>query len=266
MHPTPASTPLVSRAAAAAMAVLLAACCLFAGLFTAPAAHADEWRDKEYWLADSGITKAWEVSKGAGVKVAVIDSGIDAQHPDLKGAVVGGYDASGSGPPAPGRLFPRTASSASRPKRSSSPSPPGWARPIRRAKATRTRFPRRSAGRWTTAPRSSTSRSAAPRRSGRRAGTPPSCTPNRRTWSSSPPPGTGWEAIPRWAPLPPSRACSPSPAWTARTWPAWTLPRRASALGWLHRPRTSWAAFRPEAMPNGPEPPGPRPSSQALLP
>jgi subtilisin family serine protease len=37
------------------------------------------------------------VSKGANVKVAVIDSGVDAKHPDLKGAVVGGSDASGAG-------------------------------------------------------------------------------------------------------------------------------------------------------------------------
>jgi membrane-anchored mycosin MYCP len=96
---TTGKIPPPGRAGAALLALLLAACCLGTGLFAAPAAHADEWRDKQYWLAESGITKAWEVSKGAGVKVAVIDSGVDAKHPDLKGAVVGGYDASGSGQP-----------------------------------------------------------------------------------------------------------------------------------------------------------------------
>lgn len=91
--------PPLGRTGAALLALVLAGGCLVSGLFAAPAAQADEWRDKQYWLAESGITKAWEVSKGAGVKVAVIDSGVDAQHPDLKGAVAGGYDASGSGQP-----------------------------------------------------------------------------------------------------------------------------------------------------------------------
>ncbi|WP_461174292.1 S8 family serine peptidase [Arthrobacter sp. Z1-9] len=89
----------LGRAGAALLALVLAGGCLVTGLATAPAAQADEWRDKQYWLAETGITKAWEVSKGAGVKVAVIDSGVDARHPDLKGAVAGGYDASGSGQP-----------------------------------------------------------------------------------------------------------------------------------------------------------------------
>ncbi|TLM73319.1 S8 family serine peptidase [Pseudarthrobacter sp. NamB4] len=96
---TTATAPPLRRAGSALLSLVLAACCLSSGLFTAPAAQADEWRDKQYWLAESGITEAWEVSKGAGVKVAVIDSGVDASHPDLKGAVARGYDASGSGQP-----------------------------------------------------------------------------------------------------------------------------------------------------------------------
>lgn len=91
-----AASPL-NKTLSAALALAVAGCCLVGGLVSASPAHADDWRDKEYWLAESGITKAWEVSKGAGVKVAVIDSGVDGTHPDLKGALVGGYDASGSG-------------------------------------------------------------------------------------------------------------------------------------------------------------------------
>ena len=75
----------------------IAAAELTAALVAAPAAHADSWRDKEYWLAESGITKAWEVSKGASVKVAVIDSGVDGTHPDLAGVLAGGADISGAG-------------------------------------------------------------------------------------------------------------------------------------------------------------------------
>ena len=79
-HFIPQAPSPFRRAASAVLVLILAACCLCAGLFTAPEARADEWRDKQYWLPESGITKAWEVSKGAGVKVAIIDSGIDAQH------------------------------------------------------------------------------------------------------------------------------------------------------------------------------------------
>ncbi len=87
------------RIASALMALTVAAGAFTAAFTSAPAAHADEWRDKQYWLAESGITKAWEVSKGANVKVAVIDSGIDGKHPDLAGVLAGGMDVSAAGAP-----------------------------------------------------------------------------------------------------------------------------------------------------------------------
>jgi len=79
------------------MALALAGGASTAALSLATPAYADSWRDKEYWLAESGITKAWDVSKGAGVKVAVIDSGVDGRHPDLGGVLAGGADISGAG-------------------------------------------------------------------------------------------------------------------------------------------------------------------------
>ncbi len=41
---------------------------------------------------------AWARSQGEGVKVAVIDTGIDCSHPDLRANCAGGYNAVGSGP------------------------------------------------------------------------------------------------------------------------------------------------------------------------
>ncbi|REE05257.1 S8 family peptidase [Citricoccus muralis] len=68
-----------------------------AGWSALPVASADEWRDRQYWLDEYGFRDAWGTSQGEGVTVAVIDTGIDADHPDLSGQVVGGIDVSGAG-------------------------------------------------------------------------------------------------------------------------------------------------------------------------
>ncbi len=67
-----------------------------AGLAPGPA-RADAIRDRQYWLDEYGIRAAWAVTRGAGVRIAIIDSGVDDTHPDLRGAVVGGIDLSGVG-------------------------------------------------------------------------------------------------------------------------------------------------------------------------
>lgn len=59
--------------------------------------HADAVRDGEYWLDEYGIRAAWNTTQGAGVTIAVIDTGIDGTVAELRGAVVGGADFSGLG-------------------------------------------------------------------------------------------------------------------------------------------------------------------------
>jgi subtilisin family serine protease len=66
-------------------------------LGVAAPASADSIRDSEYWLSDYGFTTAWATTQGAGITVAVIDTGIDGSVPDLTGVVVGGTDESGVG-------------------------------------------------------------------------------------------------------------------------------------------------------------------------
>lgn len=81
------------RLVAALVVVGLAASLAFVG----SAAAADSIRDREYWLSQYGIAAAWNTTRGAGVTIAIIDTGIDGSHVDLQGAVVGGTDVSGIG-------------------------------------------------------------------------------------------------------------------------------------------------------------------------
>ncbi|GAA1792424.1 S8 family serine peptidase [Agromyces lapidis] len=87
---------LATTLAKTATAAVAAAAVLLGG---AMPAHADTVRDYEYWLGDYGFTTAWNTTKGKGVTVAIIDTGVNGNVTELRGAVTGGTDVSGLGTP-----------------------------------------------------------------------------------------------------------------------------------------------------------------------
>ncbi|MGI5348468.1 S8 family serine peptidase [Streptomyces sp. CA-250714] len=62
----------------------------------APAAHADGVQSQQWHLKAMQAEKVWKVSTGKGIKVAVIDTGVDPSTQSLRGRVLPGKDVSGA--------------------------------------------------------------------------------------------------------------------------------------------------------------------------
>ncbi|HEY4850721.1 MAG TPA: S8 family serine peptidase [Streptosporangiaceae bacterium] len=82
------------RRATAAVAAGLAVAC---AALTAGPALADQVRDQQWWLGALHVRTAWESSKGSGVTVAVLDTGVAQAQSDLAGSVTTGPDYTASG-------------------------------------------------------------------------------------------------------------------------------------------------------------------------
>ncbi|MCW2902450.1 MAG: peptidase and in kexin sedolisin [Streptosporangiaceae bacterium] len=89
-----ASAAIAFSLVAAAAGPLPAAPAPAAGL-RAAAAATDLIRGREWWLTALHAPNAWKWSRGRGVTVAVLDTGVDARHADLAGQVLAGEDFTG---------------------------------------------------------------------------------------------------------------------------------------------------------------------------
>jgi subtilisin family serine protease len=87
-HTSPSATTRRTRLAALLSGVGLVAATAVAA--PAAAATSDPLRDQQWGLDQINAEQAWASTTGAGSVVAVVDSGVDLGHPDLKGNLVRG--------------------------------------------------------------------------------------------------------------------------------------------------------------------------------
>ncbi|WP_409473140.1 type VII secretion-associated serine protease mycosin [Streptomyces sp. HC307] len=81
--------PVAAARRAGLVSVLVAAS---VALVPPTAAHADGIRAEQWALDAMHTAEAWQTTKGEGITVAVLDTGVDADHPDLVGNVLDGKD------------------------------------------------------------------------------------------------------------------------------------------------------------------------------
>src|SRR5918997_1203607 len=88
----PAVRVLIDRCRSAFIAVLVATLTALGAVLVPAPARADSVRNEQWQLGALNAVTAWQHSTGRGVTVAILDSGVDASHPDLAGQVLPGID------------------------------------------------------------------------------------------------------------------------------------------------------------------------------